>query len=100
MAKFEAHITIPREYGEQVQSLLISGWSYSAIDGDPIMGKKAYCYLTSYAPQADTLWQSMRKACTILTNHDIPTLREKIERIIYDTKTNVNEIIFGLALSD
>jgi hypothetical protein len=93
MAKFEAHITLPRAQAEDVEKMAAdSGWTYSAIDGDPVMGKQAYCYLTAYDTTATGLLARMRIVTAALTQRDVQVLREKIERIIFDTKTGVNEV--------
>ncbi len=93
MAKFEAHITCPREKSDDVKQFAgLTGWSFSAIDGDPVMGKQAYCYLTAYRPVAEELLAEMAKLSHLLLEANVPVLREKIERIIYDTKTGVDEI--------
>lgn len=93
MAKFEAHITLPREQSDEVEKMALdSGWTYSAIDGDPVMGKQAYCYLTAYDPNDENLLKRMRIVTAMLKQRDVHVLREKIERIVYDTKTGVNEV--------
>jgi hypothetical protein len=93
MAKYEAHITLDKEYGPRLREGL-KGWQYSAIDDDPIMGQKPYCYLTSYDHDPDNLLERMLVVEDILAYEmDIPVLRKKIERIIYDSKTGVDELI-------
>lgn len=93
MPKFEAHITCPREASEIVQEVATkTGWTYSAIDGDPVMGKQAYCYLTAYDFNGHHLLESVKGVSTILKIRNIEVLREKVEQIVYDTKTGVNEL--------
>jgi len=93
MSKFEAHITMPRDKAEDVEKWAeISGWKFSQIDGDPLMGKQAYCYLTNYDTDGKRLLMRTVTLGLNLQEHGIPVLRQKIEQIIYDTKTNVDEI--------
>lgn len=93
MAKYEAHITYhraDRAAGEAIGEPL--GWKGSAIDPDPIMGDKPYAYLTAYDPDPLVLLTRMRQCVLKLWERDVLCLRQKIERIVYDTKTDVNEI--------
>lgn len=93
MPKFETHITCPIEFAATVERVGEEhGFKFSKIDGDALMGAKPYCYLTAYEPDADRLYERMRGACLTLILQNVPILREKIERIIYDTKTSVNEL--------
>lgn len=88
MRKFEAHITCPREWTPTVEKAgFMSEWAFSAIDGDPVMGKQAYCYLTGYDTNAATLLERTNRLADFLRAAGVPVLREKVEEIIYDTKT-------------
>lgn len=93
MAKFEAHITMPKE--ADVVNLVkdgFGGWQYSCIDDDPVMGQKPYCYLTQYNSNPILLQKEMNTVCEMLEANYVPVLRTKIERIIFDSKTSVDEI--------
>lgn len=93
MNKYECHITCAREHAAQVESLgKTMRWSFSQIDGDPLMGQQPYCYLTHYHTDGLELKISMALVSRALRAGGVPVLREKIERIVYDTKTGVNEI--------
>jgi hypothetical protein len=88
--KFECHITMPREQSTVVQVVAnqeLLGFAFSAIDGDPVMGKQAYCYLTCYDTDGLGLLEKMRVASGVLKRHGVLVLREKVEEIVYDTKT-------------
>jgi hypothetical protein len=93
MPKFEAHLTLPKA-DRDIASFVgeTTGWTFSEIDGDPLMGAKPYCYLTAYEPDATLLLSRMRGVAHSLRQRGVAVLREKVEQIIYDTKTNVNEI--------
>jgi hypothetical protein len=92
MPRFEAHITtnLPdaikvREVGEA------AGWKFSQIHGCPIMGDKTYCYLTAYDVDIQSLHSNLMAVVMMLSGFGIVVERAKIERIIFDTKTGVNE---------
>ncbi len=89
--KFEAHITMPREQRDLVErQASIMGWSFSIIDGDPIMGQKPYCYLTAYHTDGQKLLAVMNEVSGVLSKGGVTILREKLEEILYDTKTGHN----------
>ncbi len=93
MPKYECHITCSRIDSNKVLKIAEeTKWKFSAIDGDPIMGKEPYCYLTQYCSDPKDLYDSMKLVCRLLTSYDVKVLREKIEQIIYDTKTGVDEL--------
>jgi hypothetical protein len=92
MPKYEAHITLDKAVAPRVKAGL-KDWQYSAIDDDPIMGQKPYCYLTAYDPDAKMLKARMDQVVDILnTEMGIEVLRTKVERIIFDSKTGVDEL--------
>lgn len=94
MSKFEAHLTADVKHADTVEAMvnLGSGYKFSRIDGDAQMGAKPFCYVTAYEPNADRLLERMKAFETILSAHGVDTLRIKIERIVYDTKTGVDEL--------
>lgn len=99
MARFEAHITIDKQHASQVQCLaedaaagLSTDWVFSQITGCPILGQGTYCYLTAYDSDSRRLFERMNKIIFHLATLSIPVLRSKIEHIVYDTKTNINEL--------
>lgn len=93
MPKFESHITCPRDRADDVEAVgSIRGWKFSKIDGDPLLGKQPYAYLTNYNEDAMTLFADMKATSHALNDRKVPVLREKIEEIIYDTKTGHNEL--------
>lgn len=96
MPKFESHITCYIQDANKVMEVgEVLGWKFSKIDGDPLMGAKPYCYLTRYEPNEKVLFSEMNAAEVMLKREMVPVLRTKIERIIWDTKTGVDEIVNG-----
>lgn len=93
--KFESHITLLREHSAAVNEIAqFTGWTYSQIDGDPIMGKQAYCYLTAYDTDAHTLHARMSEVVRLCKASMVEPLRTKIELIVFDSKTGVD--VLGL----
>ena len=96
MAKFEAHVTCERAQALEVQRFgELTDWRFSAFDADPMLGDKPYCYLTQYSTDAEVLLVEMHTLVRLLIQAGVVVLREKIERIVYDTKTGVDEIRGG-----
>lgn len=97
--KFEAHITMPREDQQIVKACTVSrglgAWSFSVIDGDAIMGQNPYCYLTQYCVDQKEMYAQVKAAVAVLSDEGATVLREKIEEIIYDTKTGHDVLSFA-----
>lgn len=91
--KFESHITFPISSAKTVEKIgIFSGWKYSQIEGDALLGAKPYCYLTAYEPTEEELYNRMMTVKAFAETSGIEVLRTKIERIIYDSKTGLNEL--------
>lgn len=87
---YECHITVERQDGpaaEEVAKRL--HWKYSQIDGDPVLGKKVFAYLTTHDSDLLRMRDRMNMASGDLRAIGINVIREKIELIVYDTKTKV-----------
>jgi hypothetical protein len=87
---FECHITTTvasAEKAEVVASEL--GWKTSEIRRDPVLGDASHFYLTMHGSVYTRVHDAMRLAATNLRNSGCVVLREKIELIMYDTKTGV-----------
>lgn len=94
---YEAHLTFPKEYAKNVEALLeyedLQGWVYSVITGCPLLGSGTYCYLTGYRKEKpEVLKSEMDIIESIAKTSGIPILRSKIEHIVFDSKTGVNEL--------
>lgn len=94
--RHEAHMTFPEEFKVQVKEISDNwpSWKFSVIHGCPLLGlDKTYCYLTSYHPEdGQTLVDEMADMKMVAESRGIPTLRMKVERIVFDSKTGVNEL--------
>jgi hypothetical protein len=73
-------------------------WKYSQIDGDPILGDGVKAYLTRQVKanvvieEVKNLLKEPTKWLSDLGHH---ILREKIERVVYDTKEIPEEYFHG-----
>lgn len=101
MAKYEAHVTFPRATAPQLTEALaaygtddvMAGFRYSAFDADPVMGDKPFAYLTAYDTDPHRLYARCLGVIGFLAGkYVVGHLRVKVERIVYDTKTGVNEL--------
>lgn len=91
---FEAHITLAQEDRTAAEDLAnVFGWVFSEISGCPILGQGQYCYLTGYDPDAIVLLAEMSILVGLARGRGLTVHREKIERIVYDTKTCRNELV-------
>lgn len=84
---FECHITCDLADEEVVEAVAKDHhWKTSTIDGDPVLGQKAFIYLTAYDVELPRMMHRMSAACGALQGFGVRSLREKIEVIIYDRK--------------
>lgn len=90
---YECHITIeqlPNQSREHVrQAVERTGWKFSAIDGDPVLGNKVLCYATRHfanqmAP--GDVSQRMNIVAEDLSTNQLKVVRQKVELVVYDTK--------------
>lgn len=89
--KFESHITMPRDQSALATAHAeLLGMTFSAIDGDPVMGKQAYCYLTAYSDDGNFLLAKTSDAARVLAEGGVEVLRVKVEEILFDSKTKHN----------
>jgi hypothetical protein len=90
---FECHITIEKPLGyhqEWFEGIARrTGWKTSCIDGDPVMGQRAFFYFTCHHPQFESIKAKMHDLENLLKDHFVEVLRSKIEQIVYDTKTGL-----------
>lgn len=96
MARFEGHLTFDKKHAMQIYELAESypEWKFSQIKGCPMMGPdKTYCYLTGYDASGQRLLVKMANIIAdAYHEYKIEPLRTKIERIVFDSKTGVDEL--------
>ena len=86
---YEWHITCPHAEAEQVSAACakMKGVKYSAIVGDPIMGPATFCYATGHAFDLSKATADLQNVAMFMRNEKITVLREKIELIVYDSRS-------------
>lgn len=88
ISSFECHITTTvADAGKAEEIAKLHGWKTSEIKRDPLLGPASHFYLTAHAEDYHELYCKMRSTCKALDAAACTILREKIEGIIYDTKT-------------
>lgn len=91
--KFECHITILKPNTTEQARLIFktassSNFKCSWITGDPVLGAGKWFYISGYSEDYNTLLTNMLNVSKELKNSNIEIIREKIEEILYDTKTS------------
>lgn len=87
---YECHITVERQDGPVAAGVATAlHWKYSQIDGDPVLGKKVYAYLTTHDSDLLRMRDRMTTAVSALRDQGVDVVREKIELIVYDTKGRI-----------
>lgn len=99
---YECHITFTFIWHDTTDLKALierdTGWKWSQIDGDPVLGPGRKTYLTKHFPastntshtmaDAEPVVAKMAKAAAYLRGCGLEVLREKVELVIYDTKSN------------
>lgn len=91
---YECHITVAREDGPVTAGVAAdpkNPWKYSQIDGDPVLDQKVFAYLTKHDTNYVRLYSNMKATVGALSQQGVDVVREKIELIMYDTKTGVGQ---------
>lgn len=93
MNKFESHITVNKPKNLKEAKLLFkiasdNNMKTSWITGDPVLGVGKWFYISGYSTNFDDLLTRVKATSEEISNHQIEVVREKIEQIMYDTKTN------------
>jgi len=84
---FECHITLHNRHadvGKQIAELF--GWKTSAIDGDPLLGKEVFFYLTKHDDDYKQIAEDMYKCFGRLQDLQVEVVRLKIEEILFDSR--------------
>lgn len=88
---YECHVTMegnPLEIGPFVKKL---GWKFSAIDGDPVLGRGIKCYATNlYSKQKteEEVVALLKSTAARIMEVGITVLRRKVELVIYDDRSS------------
>lgn len=90
--KFECHITLLKPKTTKEAKILFDissrhSFKCSWITGDPVLGVGKWFYISGYDKSFDVLLSKMKNVVMEVSSHNIEIVREKIEEILYDTKT-------------
>lgn len=90
--EYEVHITmdhVPDKLSLQV-FLNSYNWSYSAIDGDPLLGPKVFHYATKHYDPAvhDVIYvlQRTESLIELLKQQGCSVVRHKVELVVFDSR--------------
>jgi hypothetical protein len=90
MMSYECHVTTTVAHAEAAEVLARAlGWKTSEIKRDPVLGDGSHFYLTTHGNNFVSVKIRMHTLADSMKACGIPVVREKIERIVYDTKTGV-----------
>ena len=85
---YECHITTAVKDSEMCEKIAEShGWKTSEIKRDPILGDDSHFYLTCHTRDFMEMLEKMRNTAQRLEACGVKVLRQKIEHIIYDSRT-------------
>lgn len=92
MKKFESHITLLKPISVDKAKLLFrlakqDNMKTSWITGDPVLGVGKWFYISGYDEDFDLLLLKVKNLSRKLKDLGFEVIREKIEEILYDTKT-------------
>lgn len=98
---YEIHITTTLRHAVTAQVLAdMYKWKTSQIERDPLLGDSTFFYLTQHANEevnARGLCAGMSQA---LADKGVEVLRQKIEHIVFDTKTGLDAPMARHAYAD
>lgn len=90
---YECHLTFEAKWAEIIETAAANlaergvHWKFSIIAGDPVLGDKAYCYLTKHSENG---WAMIEEVPLITCFTCVDPIRVKLEKIEYDTKTGID----------
>lgn len=88
MNDYEAHITLldDRSLVRQAVETIGNGWTFSCIDGDPVLGDKVHCYATNHFDDASLAKLLTRDMAVTMSRWGVRVIRMKVEQIIWDVR--------------
>jgi hypothetical protein len=89
MKNFECHITIKGERDDvsPIVNEMGDGWSFSCIDGDPVLGLQEYCYATNHYETERGARLGISVWASYLSRMGLDIVRGKVEQVIFDSRT-------------
>lgn len=88
MADFEVHITMKDNATacEDAVKRVGFGWTFSCIDGDPLLGDEVFCYATNHFTRLVDAKTELQHAYRDLLSLGMNIVRTKIEEVVWDQR--------------
>ena len=87
MCDFECHITIDAPRTTELRQLVeLYGWSFSSINGDPLLGQKQYSYATNHFDDKQVAIDMALDRASYIRARGYAVVRVKVEEIVFDTR--------------
>lgn len=86
---YECHITLADDLVKSEEAVVLTGWKFSKIYGDPVLGKHLFSYATkhySIAIPEELVVDAMGKVFNQLKESGLNVIRQKVELVVYDSK--------------
>jgi len=85
---FECHITMKgdRSSLETLVARLRGNWTFSCIDGDPVLGAHVFCYATNHFGSELEAKMRTNDATGELICAGVNPIRAKIEHVVWDLR--------------
>jgi len=91
---YECHVTIEsvNQYMTELK-VVATGWTFSAIDGDPVLGKGVKCYATKHFNSSKNKLEDVIAmvdfAAEVINDNVSKVTRRKVELVVYDTRAPI-----------
>lgn len=92
---YECHVTIESANQYMTATKVVGvGWTFSAIDGDPVLGKGVKCYATKHFNSSkntlDEVIAMVDFAAESINDPVSKVVRRKVELVLYDNREPIN----------
>lgn len=88
---YECHVTMDGDKELCEIACNDIGWKFSAIDGDPVLGKGVKCYATkhfNYKLEEEVVLEILKQAAEEIHLMGIKVTRRKVERVLFDDRSS------------